>query len=388
MKTAIYGGSFNPPHLGHLEAARTVYESLKPDSFLIIPDRVPPHKELAVGSPAPYERLELCELNFRSIPGCTVTDMELKREGKSYTADTVAQLKAEGAEDIYLVMGTDMLLSFEEWYRFQYLLESCTLAVLAREDDDHDELLCHKRKLEELYGGKIEILSHEPLPMSSSDIRAKLRLRMGAELLDEEVYSLIIRRGYYEALPELTWLRNEAYELMSSTRVAHAAGCESEAVMLAMHWGEDPEAAATAGILHDITKKLSLEQQLILCGEYGIILDNAMLESPRIIHAVTGAAMAAERFGVSEEISSAIRWHTTGKSDMSTLEKIIYLADAIEPSRDFEGVEELRELAYENLDKAMAAALERSIENIRMKGAEPYKDTIEACQWYNTLERN
>ena len=322
MKTAIYGGSFNPPHLGHLEAARTVYESLKPDSFLIIPDRVPPHKELAVGSPAPYERLELCELNFRSIPGCTVTDMELKREGKSYTADTVAQLKAEGAEDIYLVMGTDMLLSFEEWYRFQYLLESCTLAVLAREDDDHDELLCHKRKLEELYGGKIEILSHEPLPMSSSDIRAKLRLRMGAELLDEEVYSLIIRRGYYEALPELTWLRNEAYELMSSTRVAHAAGCESEAVMLAMHWGEDPEAAATAGILHDITKKLSLEQQLILCGEYGIILDNAMLESPRIIHAVTGAAMAAERFGVSEEISSAIRWHTTGKSDMSTLEKI------------------------------------------------------------------
>ena len=386
MKTAIYGGSFNPPHLGHLEAARTVYESLKPDSFLIIPDRVPPHKELAVGSPAPYERLELCELNFRSIPGCTVTDMELKREGKSYTADTIAQLKAEGNDDIYIVMGTDMLLSFEEWYKFQYLLENCTLAVLAREDDDQEELQGHKRKLEQLYGGRIEILSHEPLPMSSSDIRSKLRLRMGSELLEQEVYRLIIRKGYYEALPELTWLRNEVYPLMSSTRVAHAAGCESEAVMLAMHWGEDAEAAATAGILHDITKKLSLEEQLILCEKYGIILDSAMLSNPQIIHAVTGAALAADRFGVSEEISQAIRWHTTGKSDMTTLEKIIYLADVIEPSRDFEGVDELRELAYEDLDRAMALSLERSIERIRMKGAEPYKDTIDACQWYNTLE--
>ncbi len=386
MRTAIYGGSFNPPHLGHLEAAKTVYESLKPDSFLIIPDREPPHKQLAAGSPTPYERLELCKLNFRSIPGCTVTDMELKREGKSYTADTIAQLKAEGADDIYIVMGTDMLLSFEEWYKFQYLLENCTLAVLAREDDDHEELMSHKQKLQELYGGRIEILSHEPLPMSSSEIRSRLRLRMGAELLDEEVYRLIIRRGYYEALPELSWLRGEAYQLMSSKRVAHAAGCESEAVMLARHWGEDPEAAATAGILHDITKKLSLDEQLILCEEYGIILDSAMLCSPQIIHAVTGAALAADRFGVSGQISQAIRWHTTGKSDMTTLEKIIYLADIIEPSRDFEGVEELRELAYEDLDKAMAAALERSIEHIRMKGAEPYKDTIDACQWYNTLE--
>lgn len=386
MRTAIYGGSFNPPHLGHLEAARTVYESLKPDSFLIIPDREPPHKELAAGSPTPYERLELCEINFRSIPGCTVTDMELKREGKSYTADTIAQLKAEGAEDIHIVMGTDMLLSFEEWYRFQYLLENCTLAVLAREDDDHKELEAQKRKLEELYGGRIEILSHEPLPMSSSEIRSKLRLRMGAELLEEEVYRHIIRKGYYEALPELSWLRSEAYQLMSSTRVAHAAGCESEAVMLAMHWGEDPEAAATAGILHDITKKLSLDEQLILCEKYGIILDSAMLSSPQIIHAVTGAALAEDRFGVSEEISQAIRWHTTGKSDMTTLEKIIYLADIIEPSRDFEGVEELRELAYEDLDRAMAVSLERSLERIRMRGAEPYKDTIDACQWYNTLE--
>jgi len=236
MRTAIYGGSFNPPHLGHLEAARTVYESLRPERFLIIPDREPPHKQMAEGSPSPYERLELCELNFRSIPGCIVTDMELRREGKSYTADTIAQLKAEGEDEICLVMGTDMLLSFEQWYRFQYLLENCTLAVLAREDDDHEELVAHKARLQELYGAKIELLPHEPLPMSSSEIRSKLRFRSGAELLDEEVYRLVIRRGYYEALPELSWLRAEAYELMSSTRMAHTAGCESEAVMLAKHW--------------------------------------------------------------------------------------------------------------------------------------------------------
>ena len=87
-------------------------------------------------------------------------------------------------------------------------------------------------------------------------------------------------------------------------------------------------------------------------------------------------------FGVSEEISQAIRWHTTGKPDMTTLEKIIYLADYIEPTRNFDGVEQLRELAYEDLDKALALGLEMSLEELRRQNVEPHRDTVEACLWY------
>ncbi len=387
MKTAIYGGSFNPPHLGHVKAAATVRELLEPDRLLIIPTNIPPHKELAQGSPGPEQRMELCRLAFGDIPGAELSDMEIKREGRSYSADTVSILRRDYPEDeLYLVIGSDMFLSFCHWYKFQYLLDNCVLTVLSREEDDRRELEQFKAELEEKYSAKVLLLSHEPLPMSSEDVRDRLRLGLGSELLPEAVYGEIIRRRYYEAEPELTWLRRQVIPMLSSERIAHTAGCEHEAVQLAKLWGEDPEKAAVAGILHDSTKNLSYEEQLILCDKYGIILDNAQRENPKLLHAITGAALAKDLFGVSEEISQAIRWHTTGKPDMSTLEKIIYLADYIEPTRDFEGVEQLRELAHEDLDKALALGLEMSLEELRRQNVEPHKDTVEACLWYNSRQ--
>ena len=339
MKIAVYGGSFNPPHLGHVEAARTVAQALHPDKFLIIPDNLPPHKEMVEDSPTPEQRMSLCALAFAAIPGAEISDMEIRREGKSYTADTVDRLRALYPEDeLFLVMGTDMLLSFEQWYRFRYLLEQCTLAVLARAEEDGDAIRAHAGYMEREYGARIVILPHAPLEMSSSDIRERLKVRLGSELLDDGVYSQIIRCRYYSAQPELSWLREKAYAYLKPKRIAHVAGCESEAVRLAMRWGEDPETAAEAGILHDITKKLNFDEQLILCGKYDIINDNLELKSPKLLHAKTGAALARDLFGVSDRVYEAIRWHTTGKPDMTLLEKIIYLADYIEPTRDFPGV--------------------------------------------------
>ena len=98
MKIAIYGGSFNPPHLGHVEAARTVASALAPDRLLIVPASVPPHKELADGSPTAQQRLELCRLAFADIPGAEISEMELRREGKSYSYDTVRLLREENPD--------------------------------------------------------------------------------------------------------------------------------------------------------------------------------------------------------------------------------------------------------------------------------------------------
>jgi len=383
MKVAIYGGSFNPPHLGHLAAANCVNEQLTPDVFLIIPDNIPPHKEMEEGSPNAQARLEMARLNFADIENAVISDMEICRSGKSYTADTVARLRELYPEDeLVLTIGTDMFLSFEEWYMYPYLLEQCTLAVVSRNENELDVLEEHKAHLEKEYSARVEILEHEALPMSSNEIRELLRLRMGADMLSDSVYSDIIRNGYYEAAPELSWLRDKVMPYLSWHRVAHVTGCESESVKLAMHYGEDAELAAEAAILHDITKKLKYDEQLILCREYGIICDKAQLENEKLLHALTGAALAADRFGVCEAVREAIRWHTTGKPDMSILEKIIYLADYIEPTRDFEGVEKLRELAYENLDEAMILGLEMGLEELSRCGIEPHKDSAEALNWY------
>ena len=387
MRIVFYGGSFNPPHCGHVEAAMTISELLKPDKLLIIPSNIPPHKELAEGSPDTQERLLLTKLAFADVPEAEVTDMELHREGKSYTATTVEQLLAQYPEaEMYLALGTDMLLSFEEWYRFRFLLETLTLAVFIRSEGEEAEMLRHAEYLKQQYGARIIPLRHEPKAMSSRDIRDMLCRRMGASFLPEAVYARIIANGDYDAKPELYWLREKSYALLKPSRVAHVVGCESEAVKLAMKWGEDPENAAEAAILHDITKKLSLSEQLILCDKYGIINDTVEEHNVKLLHAKTGAAMAKELFNISNEVYEAIRWHTTGKTDMTLLEKIIYMADYIEPNRDFEGVERLRELAYENLHAAMALGLKMSLEDIRSYGQEPYIASIEAYEWYKPYE--
>ena len=388
MRIAVYGGSFNPPHRGHIEAARTVVSALKPDRFLIIPANIPPHKALAEDSPTGEERMELCRLAFAEIPEAQISDMELRREGKSYTYDTVRELREDCPEaEICLVIGTDMLESFEEWYHFRYLLEKCTLAVLARAEEDGDALRAKAEELRADYGARIVLLSHEPVEASSEKIRERLPLRAGEDLLSEPVYAEIIRRRYYGAKPELSWLREKALDLLDEHRVAHVAGCESEAVSLARRWGEDPELAAEAAILHDITKRLSRDQQLQMCEKYGIINDNSEMNNYRLLHAKTGAALARDLFGTEDAVYEAIRWHTTGKPDMTQFEKILYLADYIEPTRDFDGVEELRELAYEDLDRAMALALGMTIAEVSRAGREVYPDTLHAFEWYDKKEK-
>ena len=182
---------------------------------------------------------------------------------------------------------------------------------------------------------------------------------------------------------ELASLRKKAWQMLDEKRIPHVAGCEEEAVCLAQRWGESPSAAAAAAILHDVTKRLSAKEQLALVKQYGIACDDALLASPKLLHAVTGAAVAKAEFKMPDAICSAIRWHTTGKPEMTLLEKIIYLADYIEPTRDFPGVEKLRKAAYEDLDSALALGLKMSLEEVSGGGVKPYIDTIHASQYYN-----
>lgn len=118
-----------------------------------------------------------------------------------------------------------------------------------------------------------------------------------------------------------------------------------------------------------------------LCEKYGIITDNDEKANYKLLHAKTGAACARERFGVGDEVYNAIWWHTTGHPDMTLLEKILYLADYIEPTRDFPGVDTLRKLAYEDLDAAIIKGLEMSLDDISQNGGKPHENTSSALDW-------
>lgn len=152
--------------------------------------------------------------------------------------------------------------------------------------------------------------------------------------------------------PDLDNLRRVVEEKLPG-RAAHIFGCEKTAAKLARCWNVDEEKARFAALLHDITKQYSHIEQLKFVQKYDILVDKDFDRFPALAHAVTGAAVARAEYGADEEVASAIRYHTTGRPGMTKLEKILYLADYIEPTREFKGLDEVRELAYRDLDAAV-----------------------------------
>ena len=380
MRTLVYGGSFNPPHTGHVLSLSTAVRVLKPDRIRVIPTRIPPHKALPEGSPTAKDRLAMTALAMSGVFGAMTSDTELRREGKSYTVDTLAELRRKDpGGELYFLLGTDMLLSLETWYQPRRIMELATIVLFARETDRRDEIESAVARLRRVYGAKIFILRGEPLEISSSEVREELAIRQGRELVPETVYSYIIQRRLYGARPELAWLRDAAYAYLKPKRIPHVQGAEEEAVRLAERWGESVDDAAEAAICHDITKKYPLEEQLRLCLSYGIQPDNYEAVSEKLLHAKTGAELAGFLFGLSEPVKSAIRWHTTGRPGMSPLEKIMYLADYIEPGRSgFDGLAELRRAAYEDLDLAMELGLRMSLLEVTGRGNRSHEHSIQA----------
>ena len=390
MKIGVYGGTFNPPHLGHITAARAVFDMLGLDKLLLIPAGLPPHKELPAGSPTAEQRLEMSRLAAEQTglgSKIEVLDLELHRKGKSFTADTLQELKVQYPEDeLWLLMGTDMFLTLQAWHAPEKVLELAGIAAFGRTEADTEELFAIQREyLMHTYpGARIFTLTIPGVvDVSSTELREKLKRGEGGALLAPAVYGYILLRGLYgvgadlKALP-LEQLRPVALAYLKHKRIPHVLGTEEEAVRLAERYGADVEKARVAALLHDCTKKLNMDEQKALCAQYGIELDELEEKALKLLHAKTGAAIARDVFGADDEIYDAIRWHTTGRAEMSVLEKVLYLADYIEPTRDFPGVDELRKACYEDLDKGLLMGLEMTIREMTEMGNPIHHHTIEA----------
>lgn len=390
MKIGIYGGTFNPPHLGHITAAKAVFELLGLDRLLLIPAGIPPHKAMPEGSASAEQRLEMTRLAGEQLDlggKVQVLDLELKREGRSYTADTLKTLKEQYPDDeLWLLMGTDMFLTLQAWKDPDRILELAGIAAFGRTEEDTEELFAVQREyLSKTYPqARIFTLTIPGVvDISSTELREKLAKGEGGRFLAPAVYGYILREGLYRTnldLKDLTLeqLRPVALSYLKHKRIPHVLGTEQEAIRLAERYGADVEKARRAALLHDCTKKLEMEEQLALCEQYGIQLDELEQVALKLLHSKTGAAIARDVFGVDDELYSAIWYHTTGRAGMTLLEKIIYLADYIEPTRDFPGVDDLRKACYEDLDKGLLLGLEMSIEEMQRMGNPVHHATIEA----------
>ena len=390
MRIGIYGGTFNPPHLGHVTAARAVFELLKLDKLLLVPAGLPPHKDLPAGSPTPEQRLEMTRLAADQTglgSRVEVLDIELRRAGRSYTSDTLAQLKERYPDDeLWLLMGTDMFLTLQTWHEPEKVLSLAGIAAFGRTEEDIEALFAPQRDyLYQMYPQARLFTLTIPgvVEVSSTELREKLAKGEGGHLLPPAVYGYILREDLYNTHADLkhlpiSRLRPVALSYLNYKRIPHVLGTEQEAIRLAERYGADVEKARVAALLHDSTKKLDLPAQLALCQHYGIQLDEMEQWALKLLHSKTGAAIARDVFGVDDEIYHAIWYHTTGHANMTLLEKIIYIADYIEPSRDFPGVDRLRKVCYESLDAGVLLGLEMTVEEMTAMGNPVHRATLEA----------
>lgn len=388
-RIGIFGGTFNPPHIGHIQAAQQAITALGLSRLLLIPDRIAPHKQLPENSPTPEQRLDMLRIAAADCPQIQVSDIELCREGVSYTVETVTALKKlYPRAELVLLMGTDMFLSFDSWKNARKILKNTTLGVFCRGEKNEQTAIKEKRSELQRQGAKVELVKNDVIPISSTQMRRLLAFHCADAFLPAGVGDYIRENGLYDVSARWKNLPMEELErvvvsLLNPNRVAHVLGCRDTAVALAKRWGADVTDAARAGLLHDITKALDGPLQLTVCSEYGKLLSEFSRKYPRTLHALTGSLVAERIFGENEAVVSAICCHTTGKADMNTLETILYVADYMEPNRSFPGVEKLRKLAYTDLTAALKLGLEMTLEHLKDQGSEVSPESREALAWLN-----
>ncbi len=380
----IFGGTFNPIHLGHIEIIKNIARDTE-DTVLVMPSKIPPHKvcnDLASDN----DRLQMCKIACADIPNVIVSEAELLHQGKSYTVETLKRLKKEHSDKrLTIVIGGDMLVTFKEWYKFKEILAVADIIAVRRvgvDDKQFDEAVIELINM----GGRITVEKNTVIGISSTEIKQNINNdEYLKKYLPQVVIDYIKNNGLYiEENADYEKYKQILKDRLFEKRYLHSLAVADEAKRLAIKYGADSEKAYFAGLLHDITKNTKAEEQLKIFNDFGIILDDVSMGSEKLWHAVSGAAYCKHVLGITDdEILSAIRYHTTAKADMTMLQKILYVADFTSRDRDYDDVDIMREKADISLEDALDYGLSYTMKDLIDMGRQIHPDTFMA---YNSIK--
>lgn len=196
LRVGLYGGTFSPPHLGHLHAAREFAKALDLDRLVIMPANIPPHKRVSHFVDG-ETRLELCRLTFGSIECAEISDFEIKKEGVSYTVETLRHMAAADAE-LFMLCGDDMFLTLDTWRCAEEIFSLTAVVCMRRYLTDVTPLLLKKAEYEEKYGARVYFIDESAYPLSSTEIRERLTAGESCEgLLHGAAEEFILENGIY-----------------------------------------------------------------------------------------------------------------------------------------------------------------------------------------------
>lgn len=388
-RIGIMGGTFNPIHQGHLTMALAAKEKARLDEVLVIPSGHPPHKAHIAPAEDRWRMVCAACAQESALTPCRV---ELDRPGVIYTVDTLSILREKypKAEWFYII-GADTLMELRNWHRFQEVLGMCTFLVCPRATKATPLALTEERHWLEALGGRFIMLDIPPVEVSSTDIRQALEQDMPTSLLPVTVREYCGVMGLYGMAPRVPQARgwmDRLFAALTAKRFAHTLTVAYTARGLALAHHLDVAKAEAAGLLHDCAKCLPLKEQQHLAREHRLTADEGLMESGALLHAVVGAYLAQAAYGVTDaEILEAIRCHTTGKPEMSRLDMAVYLADAIEPTREaYPMLNQVRLMAQLSLERAMTASLEGTAGHVQKSGRTLHPATLETLNWLRTLK--
>lgn len=395
MKIGILGGTFDPIHNAHVEIAKSALSQFELDKVWIMPTPFPPHKDKNKIT-SNFHRTNMIKLAIGEYENIEFSDFEINMSHVTYTADTLHTLNEIYPEnEYYFIIGSDSVASFLSWYRPDIIIKNANLITVARDDESMAHMGEYVKAIEDKFDTKIGIIKMDAMEVSSSFVRIHEYEEI-KDCVPEKVYKYIVDNNLYrDAVVNKAWsvskITEDLRSLLKKSRFEHTLGVANTAKTMAEAFGENPNRAYLAGILHDCAKNIEDEKLLEICQKNGIEISIYEKTSPYLLHGKVGAFIANTKYNITdEEILSSVIWHTTGKEDMTTLEKIIFSADYIEPGRyKQKNLDYLREISHKDLDLLVFTILEDTMEFLSEDTSKEIDiNTVNAYNYYKELISN
>ena len=373
-KTIVFGGSFDPVHVEHTNILKAAVRELCADKVIVVPTKNPPHKS---ASKTPFsDRAEMARIAFSKVAAnVIVDDIENRNDGVNYSSDNLPVLEKKYGKFVY-VIGGDSLLALESWHEPEFIVRNFEIAVFDREG--YQSAKDKAAELNEKWNGKIRILEYVGKEVDSHTIRDRLMLKADVSGLDEDVARYIKSRNLYsEFFPYV----DKAATYLDAKRLVHSKNTALVALSLNRNFCPkiDEDKVLLAGLLHDVGKmydKTELPKNIINA------IPSDSIGTP-VQHQFVSAEIVKNDFHISDEdVLNAIRFHTTGRENMSQFEKLIYVSDLISYERNFQGVESLRKAVYNDFEKGFITCLTYSRDYVVETGREGYPLTDKAINFY------
>ena len=389
MRIGIYGGTFNPIHNTHIDIAKAALVQYNLDKVFLLVAGTPPHKSTAE-SVADTCRLEMVKLAIKNENGLLIDDREIYRSGKSYSYITMSELKNEHPnDDIFFIMGSDSLINFKNWVKPDIISKAATILVAPRLGDDIDFLNSAMEECRNLFEGDFQLIDYKANGIASSAIRASFYDNDNIkECLNPKVAQYIINHNLYSkykySYDDILRLSEEMKKELKPGRYIHTLGVATTAYALALKWDYPAYTAMVAGMLHDCAKCISDEKRINICESNNLPISEIEYKYPHLLHGKVGAYFCSTKYNVNDpQIAHAITYHTTGCPNMNLLDKIIFVADYIEPGRDKQPrLDILRSTAYSDLDKCVYMILEDSVAYLNENPDMVDPTTIDTYNYY------